>query len=65
MVVRLTQLHGAVQIELIRLCREAKHVEAVANGGAFSVVARASLTRVDKGDRWVVHAPGCREKNET
>lgn len=64
MVVQLTQLHGAVQIELVRFCCEAKHVEAVANGGTFSIAARLSLTRVNKGNRLVVHTPGCRDANE-
>lgn len=58
----LTQPHGAVQIEVVRFCREAEHVEAVANGGAFSVPAR--LSRAKKGNGLVAHAPGQRDGSE-
>ncbi len=57
-VVRLTQLHSAVQIEVVRLCCEAKHVEAVANGGTSPVTARLSRTRVKKWNCLVVHTAG-------
>lgn len=57
-VVWLTQLHSAVQIEVVRFGCEAKHVKAVANGGAFSVTARLSRAHVQKGDSLVVHTPG-------
>lgn len=40
------QLHGAVQVELVRFCCETKHVEAVANGGALSVTPKLSLAHV-------------------
>lgn len=57
-VVWLTQLYGAMQIETVRFSCEAKHVEAVANGGTFSVTARLSLTHVMKGNSLVIHTPG-------
>lgn len=57
-VVWLTQLYSAVQVEVVRLCREAKHVEAVVNGGTVSVAARASGAHVKEGNGSVVHAPG-------
>lgn len=64
MVVWLAQLNGAVQIEGVRFCREAKHDEAVANGGAFSVTARLSLAHVEKGNGVVIHTPGQSDGNE-
>lgn len=56
-VVGRAQLHGAVQVELQRLRREAEHLEAVANGRAFSVAAGLSGVIEEKGDRVVVGAP--------
>lgn len=59
-VVRRTQLHAAVQIQLRRLRCEAKHLEAVADGGPIVAV----LPGVDReeGNRVVVSAPGRKRK---
>lgn len=57
-VVWLTQLHSAVQIEVVRLCCEAKHFKAVANGGTRSITARLSCTHIKKGNSLVLHTPG-------
>lgn len=50
------QFNGAVQIEVVRFCCETKHVEAVVNGGTFSVAARLPGA-LQKGDGLVIHAP--------
>lgn len=50
-----------MQIEVVRFCREAKHVEAVANGGASSVTARLSFTYVEEGDSLVFHTSGFKD----
>lgn len=60
-VVRCTQLHGAVQVQLQRPRCEAKHLEAVANSRTFAVAAGLSGVVEEKGNRVVVGAPGKRE----
>lgn len=51
------QLHATVQIQLQRFCGEAKHIEAVADGGTFPVVPGAVQ---GEGNRAVVRTPGKR-----
>lgn len=61
MVVQVTQLYGAVQVEVMRVCCEAKHVEAVADGGVLPITSRLSLGYIKEGNRLVLHTPGMRE----
>lgn len=58
LLVRLAQLHGAVQVQVVGLGHEAEHVEAEAEGGALAVAARAPLGRVQEGERQVAGTPG-------
>lgn len=53
-----------MEIEAVRFRREAKHVEAVANGGTLAVASRLPLAHVEKGDRVVVHTPEQRDGEE-
>lgn len=60
-VVQFTQLHGAVQVEVMGICCEAKHVEAVADGGVLPITSRLSLGYIKEGNRLVLHTPVMRE----